>query len=283
MSVLSIQSHVATGRVGNSIVAFALQRLGVEVWPVHTVLFSNHPGHGPFRGKTRAPEDLSEIIDGLNDHGVFSRCKAVLAGYLGSAETGAVVLDAVAKVRRAAPDALFFLDPVMGDEGKGLYVPEELVDFYRQAANQADILAPNAFELSVLTGSDISDVSSAVAAARTLLSGRTTQVFVTSVTDASSDRMTTLAVSASGYRGIETPKLAIDPKGAGDLFMALTSAHMLAGVQAEEAMEKAVDSVWTLSQLAADAKDLSGDLPVLDHQDLLVSPPSIENVRVVSG
>lgn len=282
MSILSIQSHVASGRVGNSIVAFALQRLGIEVWPVHTVLFSNHPGHGPFRGKKRSPEDLSQIILGLEEHGVLGQCDAVLAGYLGSAATGQVVLDAVARVRAASPEALFFLDPVMGDEGKGLYVPEELVSFYKNAAGEADMLAPNAFELSVLTGRTIDSAASAAEAARTLLRGRTRTVFVTSVAGNTPDRMTTLTVSADEAVGIETSRLAIDPKGAGDLFMALVAANTLSGKSPVMAAKASVETVWSLSKIAADEESAWGDLPLLDHQDLLISPPSLEGAKKIT-
>lgn len=281
MSVLSIQSHVATGRVGNSIVAFALQRLGVEVWPVHTVLFSNHPGHGPFRGKRRAPEDLAEIIQGLEEHGAFTRCRAVLSGYLGAHATGDVVLEAVARVRRASPDALFFLDPVMGDDGKGLYVPEDLVSFYTKAAREADVLAPNAFELGVLTGQVVDGVTSAAAAAAKLLQGRTRLVFVTSVPGSTTERMATLAVTGDRVRGFETPRLALDPKGAGDLFMALAATHMLTGEAADAALEKAVRSVWSLSERAADGETSGGDLPVLSHQDVLIAPPVIPGAEPI--
>ena len=283
MSVLSIQSHVATGRVGNSIVAFALQRLGVEVWPVHTVLFSNHPGHGPFRGKKRASEDLSEIILGLEEHGVLSRCRAMLAGYLGSAATGAVVLDAVDRVRAASASTTFFLDPVMGDEGKGLYVPSELVAFYKEVAGEADILAPNAFELSVLTDTHIKGVADAVTAAASLLRGRTRTVLVTSVAGERADRMVTLAVTATGYHGIETPRLEIDPKGAGDLFMALTAAHILSGDKPETAMITAVGTVWSLSSIAVEKQAAGEDLPILVHQDLLVSPPPVKDAVIITS
>ncbi|MEQ8665302.1 MAG: pyridoxal kinase [Rhodospirillales bacterium] len=272
MAILSFQSHVATGRVGNAIVAFALQRLGIEVWPIHTVLFSNHPGHGPFRGKRRAPKDLTEIILGLEDHGVFSRCKAVLGGYLGSAASGAVLLDAVSRIRTKSPDVDFFLDPVMGDEGKGLYVPDELVEFYRHATEEADVIAPNAFELGVLTDRKIASPADGFEAARTLLRGRTRTVLVTSVPGFEPDVLVTLSVDAREARAVVTPKLALDPKGAGDLFMALAAAHTLRTGNPAVAVQMAVSTVWSLTEAAIESPDEGGDLPIVTRQSLLRDP-----------
>jgi len=270
MGILSIQSHVATGRVGNAIVAFALQRLGHEVWPVHTVLFSNHPGLGGFRGKVRDPADLTDIIDGLEAQGVFSRCDAILGGYLGAAENGLVMLDAVERVRGSRPDARFYLDPVMGDDGKGVYVSEAVVDFYQGAYARADVLAPNAFELGVLTGRAISTPSDAVEAARSLLGERLRTVLVTSVPSAEGGEIGTLAVRRDMAVSVTTPRLGIDPKGAGDLFMALAAANRADGDDPVSALERAVAVVWSL---ARDAENRGGgDLPIIEHQEFLLTP-----------
>lgn len=279
MAFLSVQSHVATGRVGNSVVVFALQRLGIEVWPVHTVLFSNHPGLGPFRGKKRSAADLSEIVLGLEEHGVFSRCEAVIGGYLGSVEIGAILLDAVARVRRVSPEILFVLDPVMGDAEEGLYVAEELIAFYRDAVHVADVLTPNAFELGVLTGCEISGPNDAIDAARPLLGGRTQTVFVTSVPGVAPETIVTLAVGNTGVETVETPKLSIDPKGAGDLFAALATARLLESGDSGAALRSAVASVWSLSEAAIRNPEPAGDLPVVTCQSLLVNPPPLPNVN----
>ncbi len=271
MGILSIQSHVATGRVGNAIVAFALQRLGHEVWPVHTVMFSNHPGRGGYRGKVRAAEDLTEIVTGLDEQGVFARCDAVLGGYLGDAKNGAVLLAAVDTVRSRKPSTLFFLDPVMGDAGKGIYVSPDVVAFYRNAIGDADVLAPNAFELGVLTDRAIAGPDDAIAAARSLLGPRLRTVFVTSVDMPSASELVTLAVDAERAIGVATPRLEIDPKGAGDLFMALAAAELLDGGSLETVLKRSVSVVWGLADAARKAPE-PGDLPVIEHQDILVSP-----------
>ncbi len=119
MNVLSISSHVAYGHVGNSAAAFALQRLGIEVWPVHTVGYSNHPGYGRHRGAVASAAEIAGIVAGLDDIGVLAGCDAVLSGYLGRAETGAAVRDAVTLAKRRNPHAVYPCDPMMGDSGDG--------------------------------------------------------------------------------------------------------------------------------------------------------------------
>src|SRR5215472_10674169 len=96
MNLISIQSHVAYGHVGNSAAVFALQRLGCEVWPVHTVQFSNHLGYGAFRGSVFEAAVVDDIVQGIAERGALTRCDGVLSGYLGAADLGAVILDAVA-------------------------------------------------------------------------------------------------------------------------------------------------------------------------------------------
>lgn len=146
LNILSFHSHVSYGHVGNSVAVFAMQRLGVEVWPVNTVAFSNHPGHGGFTGGVIEPAEVSSLIEGIANLGVFSRCDGVLSGYLGAAGTGAVVLGAVAAIRKANPRTLFCCDPVIGDAGPGLYVREGLPEFMRdEAVPLADIVTPNQF------------------------------------------------------------------------------------------------------------------------------------------
>ena len=119
MNVLSIQSSVAYGRVGNRAAVFVLERLGHEVWPIDTVAFSNHPAHGEFRGRVVPAAEVADLVEGLAARGVLGRSDAVLSGYLGDPATAAVVADAVRRVRAANPGALYCCDPVIGEVGRG--------------------------------------------------------------------------------------------------------------------------------------------------------------------
>src|ERR1700722_9823367 len=154
MNVLSIQSTVASGHVGNAAAVFPLQCLGHEVWPIDTVRFSNHPGHGRFRGTVTPPDEVAALLQGMEELGLFARADAVLSGYLGDPGTAAVVAGAVEAVKRANPAALYLCDPVMGDGGQ-LFVDPAIPDLMRdRLIPLADIVTPNGFELGLLTGID---------------------------------------------------------------------------------------------------------------------------------
>ena len=131
VKILSIQSSVAYGYVGNSAAAFTLQRLGHEVWPVLTVHFSNNTGYGAWRGPLLSPTDVAEVIAGIADRGVLGSADAVLSGYQGEPAVGAVILDAVEQVKAANPNAVYCCDPVMGDVGRGLFVREGIPEYLR--------------------------------------------------------------------------------------------------------------------------------------------------------
>ena len=161
MNILSIQSSVAYGHVGNSAAVFPLQRMGLEVWPVNTVHFSNHTGYGQWRGSVLAAEDVVAIIRGIEDRGVLPDCDAVLSGYMGDASLGEVVVEAVGRIKRLNPKAVYCCDPVMGDAGRGFFVRPGIPEFIKEVAvPAADVITPNQFELEFLTGMEVRDLGS---------------------------------------------------------------------------------------------------------------------------
>src|SRR5436190_16814194 len=172
MNILSIQSWVAYGHVGNAAAVFPMQRLGHEVWAVNTVQFSNHPGYGGFRGQVFPADSVRDVVAGIGDRGLLPSCDAVLSGYLGDASTGGAVLEVVRAVKTANPKALYCCDPVIGDIDSGVYVREGITEFMRRhAVPAADIVTPNHFELQLLSGHDArsaSEVSSALDAIHAL-------------------------------------------------------------------------------------------------------------------
>src|SRR6476661_7002230 len=164
MNILSIQSHVAYGHVGNAAATFPLQRIGVGVWPVHTVQFSNHTGYGEWTGRVFEAALITELVNGIGARGVLGTCDGVLSGYMGSADTGAAILDAVAAVRAANPKARYCCDPVIGDAGR-VYVRDGVSEFMRdRALPAADVVTPNRFELETLTGLNAETATQAHAA-----------------------------------------------------------------------------------------------------------------------
>ena len=261
LNILSIQSWVAYGHVGNASAMFPLQRLGAEVWGVHTVQFSNHTGYGAWRGQVFGADLIRECVTGIEERGVLPRCDAVLSGYLGSAEIGAAVRDAALKVKAANPKALWCCDPVMGDTGRGVFVRPGIPEFLRdQALPAADIATPNQFELEWLTGQAITSLDTAKAAITALQAKGPRIVLLTSLrTDATgADEIEMLAAEGGGFWRLRTPMLPLSVNGAGDAIAALFLFHRLKSGAAAPALEAAASSIFgLLSQtLAAGAREL---------------------------
>jgi len=283
MAVLSIQSSVACGSVGNAAAVFCLRRSGHEAWPVDTVSFSNHPGHGTYRGDVRSAEAVAEIVEGLAELGVLGQCRAVLGGYMGSAATVRVALDANRRVKAANPEAVYCCDPVMGDRDSGVYVPEDLVAVFRdEAIATADILMPNHFELEILIGRRLPAVDDVVEAARRLLDRGPTTVVVTSVIAADSPEksIATLAVDCTTAWRVTTPRLNLTARGAGDALAALFLGHRLEGATTSSALESAVSSVFAIVATTADVD--GRELELVAAQDAIVDPPRIFAAEEIS-
>jgi len=279
MNILSIQSHVTYGHVGNSAAVFPLQRLGFEVWPLHTLQFSNHAGYEGVTGQVFGAQHLREVVDGLAARGVLGTCDAVLSGYLGAAEVGAAVLDAVARVKAANPEALYACDPVMGDGASGgeggLYVDAALPEFFRdRALALADIVTPNLFELETLTAARVVTLDQAVSAARGLVARGPGVVLVTGLRHhtTGAGEIELLAVTARGAWRLITPLIACDPQpnGAGDLLAALFLGHYLRTRDAGQALEAAAAATFAV----LDATRIAGarELQLIAAQDDLIAP-----------
>ena len=272
-SVLSIQSHVAYGHVGNSSAVFALQRLGVEAWPVHTVQFSNHTGYGEWRGRVFDGQAVDEVVEGIAERGVLGSCDAVLSGYLGSADIGHAVVGAVAKVRAANPDAVYCCDPVIGDVGRGVFVRPGIAEFMRDVAVPvADLVTPNHFELDVLSGMTtrtLSEVKEGVSAVQAL--GPRVVLTTSLVVEDTPDDAVDLLASVDGrHFRVRTPRLGLSVNGAGDAIAALFLAHHLSTGSATEALGRASASVFGL--LARTEEAGSREVLLVAAQEELVTP-----------
>lgn len=251
MSILSIQSHVAFGHVGNAAAVFPLQLMGHEVWPIHTVQFSNHTGYGAWTGQVFDAAIIGELLRGISERGALPGCRAVLSGYMGSAATIKQVAQAIATVRAANPNALYCCDPVMGDVGRGVFVqpgiPELMVE---TAVPLADIVTPNQFELELITGRKVASLAEAIAAARDVITMGPKVVIVTSLVtaEAPSDEIRVLAVTPNAAWTVTTPLLSfpIPLNGAGDALSALFLGHTLKGLSTPEALSATVSGLFQL-------------------------------------
>ena len=272
MNVLSIQSSVVYGRVGNRAAVPVLERLGHDVWPLDTVAFSNHPAHGAFRGRIVPAAEVAALIEGLAARGVLGRCDAVLSGYLGDPATAAVVADAVGRTRAAHASALYCCDPVIGEVGRGVYVragiPEAIRD---RLVPLADVVTPNPFELELLTGVAATTLDAARAAAGVLIGLGPGLVVATGLqlTEAPGE-LGVLAATREEAWLVRHPRRAVRAWGTGDAFAALFLGVYLGRRDARAALEHAVaalDGVLAVAE-AADADEL----PLVRAQNALVHP-----------
>jgi pyridoxine kinase len=273
VNVLSIHSTVTYGRVGHRAAVLPLERLGHDVWPLDTVAFSNHPGHGGFRGRVAPAAELAELLEGLGERGALGRCDAVLSGYLGDPATGDLVADAVARIRAANPGAVYCCDPVIGEVGRGVYVrpgiPERVRD---RLLPLADVITPNPFELAWLSGIAPATLEAALAAADALR-GRGARVVVATglrLAEAPGEQ-TALAVGPAGAWAARVPHRAVRIHGTGDAFAALFLGVYLEARDPPAALGHAMAAVdAVLARAQATGAD---ELPLVAAQDALVRPP----------
>jgi pyridoxine kinase len=283
MRFLSIQSSVAYGHVGNSAATFPLQRLGHEVWPVPTVVFSNHTGYGAWRGPLLAPDDVRAVVTGIAERGVLATCDAVLSGYLGSPGICEVVVDAVARVKAANPQAKYTCDPVMGNAASGCFVDPEIPPIIReQVVPVADLITPNQFELGFLTGTSPDTWESTLDAADAARVLGPSTVLVTSVLrpDRPDDTIEMLAVTGDGAWNVRTPRLPLKANGSGDLTAALFTAHLAETRSPAEALARTASSVHAV--LATTLESGEHELRIVAAQDAIAHPAcefEVEQVR----
>lgn len=263
-TILSIQSQVVGARVGNSLAAFAIERLGLRVWQLPTTLLGRRPDRGAPGGGPLPAETLASLFDGLAADGALGAIDAVLVGYIGDAEQASVILDAVERVKAANPSAVFVCDPVLGDDGR-LYVSQAIADAVLAGlCPRADWLAPNRFELGQLAGRPIDTLDDARNAARRL--GKPT--LCSSVP--TPNGIANLYSAPGGDWLCETPRLPHAPKGAGDLLTALFTARRMRGEAPAVALEAATGALYDIivRALAAQAEHM----PLPEAQDLLEHP-----------
>ncbi len=280
MNILSIQSHVAYGHVGNSSAVFPLQRLGAEVWPIDTVQFSNHPGYGSHTGTATPPDIIRALVDGIEARGVLPSCDALLSGYIGDPGTGGAILHAAARLRAHNPAALWCCDPVIGDDGPGVYVRPGIEPFFaNQAVPEADILTPNQFELACLTGQDCTTHEAALHAAQTLRARmRPAGPRIVLVTSLRTQQMPDgaldlLCAGPDGPHRLRTPLLPIAANGAGDAIAALFLFHVLRSGAPAGAMASAASAIHGLLSRTLQAG--SRELLIVAAQEEFVQPSRV--------
>ncbi|SDO75698.1 pyridoxine kinase [Microbacterium sp. ru370.1] len=282
MKVLSIQSAVAYGHVGNSAAVFPLQRIGVEVLPVYTVNFSNHTGYGAWRGPLISPDDVAAVIAGIEERGIFPEIDVVLSGYQGGEGIGDVIIDAVSRVKKANPDAVYACDPVMGNARSGCFVAPAIPELLRErVVPTADIITPNQFELGFLTGTEPGSIDSTLASADLVRARGPRTVLVTSVErpDREADTIEMMVIDDAGAWIVQTPLIPMKANGSGDVTAALFTAHYRRTGDAADALARTASSVFDL--LSNTYESGSRELRLVESQEAYAHPRLQFDVRQV--
>lgn len=253
--IISVQSQVVYGSVGNSIAIPTLQQAGFRAMAVPTVLLSNTPHYPSLYGGAIPDDWFNGYLTGLLERDAVRHVKGIITGYLGSVGQAEILADWLERVRERYPHLWVIIDPVMGDTDSGIYVKPELPDAYRQLLLPlAQGITPNVFELEVLTGRPCREIAAAISAARTLLSETLQWVAITSAPVADgSDSIHVVLVTADAVTISHHPRVEAELKGTGDLFCSELVSGIVAGKTVAEAVQAAGDRVaevmrYTLAQ-----------------------------------
>lgn len=256
MRVLSFNSHVSYGTVGHNVTKFAFQEENIDITMIHTVNFSNHPGYGSFSGEWISEATLVAQIESLEKISVLGKHDAILSGYLGKLETITVIESTVKKLK-GMQDIEYFLDPVMGDSDKGLYVSAEIaLGIKYRLLPLADYIMPNVFELAQLVGKELRSVEEIKAGCQMLLRSYPLKgILVTSV-----ERENEIGiVFCSSNEWIEkyTSKYEFEfiPRGSGDYISALFLVNKILGKKNKKVVEKLSTIIYNSFKLTYDRKE----------------------------
>ena len=238
--VISIQSQVVFGHVGNSAALFPMQAAGLEVAAIPTVIFSNTPDYPTLRGRALPPEFFSDLLQGARERGLPERADFILTGYIGSLDVALMVADFVAEAKAVNPRLIYVCDPVMGDAGPGLYVPEAIADVMRdRLLPMADIATPNPFELSWLTGREIATMTDLEQARAFLRIAPGAHLIATGclLEDTPAGHIESVILGADGASRHPVEHLPVALPGTGDLFAGLIVSGLARGLPLPQSVE----------------------------------------------
>jgi pyridoxine kinase len=272
-TIISIQSFVSYGHVGNSAVIFPLQRLGIQVVPINTVCFSNHTGYGQWQGIIFEPQVIRDIFSGIKQRIDLKQCDAMLTGYMGSSELGNVMLEIFAEIKVANPNVVYCCDPVMGDEGRGFFVQPGIPEYFRdQLTPKATIITPNMFELEFLSNCRIQKISDALKACQQIIAKGTEVVLTTSLrfVEDHEESIYLLAANKNQAYILKTPLLPLSVNGAGDLIAALFTAFYIKTHDIKQALEESTARVYAI--LSDTHKQGARELQLVHAQQALIMP-----------
>ena len=271
--IISIQSSVAYGYVGNRAAVFALETLGIPVIQVNTVQFSTHTGYSGYTGEIFSASHINALLTALENSGLTAQSQALLSGYIGNRETGEVILKHVQTLKATNPNFLYCCDPVMGDTPHGLYVKPEIADFFlHNAIYEADILIPNHFEACYLSGISIESESSAKRAVDLMHAKGCKIVLITSYKTANDTTIGFFLSTGKQCVILETPRLYFfnTPKGTGDLVASLFLGNYLLSNDIEASLELTANAVYEILLLTQATNGT--ELSLVQGRNVLIHP-----------
>ena len=288
MNVISIQSQVAFGHVGNSAAVFPMQMHGIDVVAVPTTLLSNRPGYKTIRGRVLDAQLVADLLLGVEERGALETTRMILSGYLGSAEIAAVVADFVQRAKARNPALTYCCDPVLGDRDGGLFVQADIPPLMRDLlCPLADLITPNHFEFEWLCGANATTIDQVIAQAQALMVRGPSTIVVTSAefADTPDGQIETLAVERfkAGCKAwrVRTPKLPISPSGTGDLFASLLVSARVRDANTPDAVSHAASAIFAvLERTAARGTE---EMRIVETAALLADPKRRFDAIDISG
>lgn len=281
MNVISIQSQVAYGHVGNSAAVFPMQLHGIDVVAVPTMLLSNRPGYPTIRGRAVDAELLADLLLGIEERGAIDAAQMIVTGYLGSTGNATVVADFVARAKAKNPSLLYCCDPVIGDRDRGLFVDADIPPLVRDLlCPLADIVTPNHFEFEWLSGAKATTIDQIMKSARAFMARGTVVVTSAELNDTPGGEIESVAVERTGTWRVCTPKLPISPNGTGDLFAALFAAARVGGSHTSQALSHAASAIFAVLERTT----ISGteEMRIVESAAQLVNPQRIFECIAIS-
>ena len=273
MTVISIQSQVAWGHVGNSAATFPIQLHGIDVVAVPTTLLSNRPGYPTIRGRVLDVQLVADLLRGIEERGAVESARMILSGYLGSADIAIEVADFVARAKAENLALLYCCDPVLGDRDRGMFVRSDIPPLVRdQLCPLADIITPNHFEFEFLCGTRVTTIDDVIAQASALVARGPATVVITSAELAGTphSEIETLAIERTGAWRVRTPRVPISPSGTGDLFAALFVAARVRGLATPEALSHAASGIHGV--LVRTAEKRTEEMRIVESAEVMLDP-----------
>ncbi|RKS84814.1 pyridoxal kinase [Orbus hercynius] len=275
-TVLSMQSNVVYGYAGNKVSTLPMQLQGVEVMPIHTVQLSSNTVYPNYDGIVLGEQQITRIVNSLEKIGVLASIDAIISGYIGLAEQGEEILEAVNKIKHYNPNAIYVCDPVMGgDINKGSSLPRNIIDFFtHQAINQADYITPNLLELQLLSNIEITCFNDVIKAINALKKPHIRGILVKNLVHAgkTTDQFEMVLSTQSHNYHLARPLYDFPhrPLGVGDLICGLFTAHLVNGKSQLMAFELAANAANHV--LAITKQNNARELAIIASQDWIKNP-----------